>query len=58
MYYLLLELPFNITLVWGETFGSFAEAEARAATLPHGFVVSESLPDTSIFYPLEEQHEI
>lgn len=45
MYWLVLDLPFDVSLVWSTTFKSLIEAEAEAQRLPFGFKVVDYKPD-------------
>ena len=54
-YYLILELPLNVTLVWEEPFGTWSEAEDVIARLPEGFVIQETCPPDAIKVPMTKK---
>lgn len=45
MYWLVLDLPFDVSLVWSTTFNSLSEAEEEMNSLPFGFQVVDYEPD-------------
>lgn len=53
MYYLVLELPFNLVAVWHRHFETEQEAIDYSTTLPFGFVVTDTVPENAITVPME-----
>lgn len=44
--------------MWYRTFETHEEAEEYAKTLPHGFEVTDTIPQGAIIVPLKENHAI
>lgn len=58
MFHLVLYLPFELVVMWYRTFETHEEAEEYAKTLPHGFEVTDTIPQGAIIVPLKENHAI